>query len=124
MSKKEHRSVMLDNVSIMIIERYATGHNISFSEALRDLVMQSGDNTADSLNKLSSLSTDLAYQIRQTGKCLTSFETRAEENNTAINDRLAGFEAKFENRMKMFEGAMGNMITAIKGLQQKISGGN
>ena len=124
MANKEHRSVMLDSISVAIIEKYMTGHNISFSEAIRDLVMQSGDDTADSLNKLSVQATDLAYQVRQTGKCLTSFETKAEENITAVNDRLAGFETKFEARMEMFHNAMGSMITAIKGLQQKVNGGN
>ena len=89
MATKEKRSVHLDSISIATIEKYATGHNVSFSEAVRDLVRLAGDTTGVTLNKLVDQSDNVAFQVKLTGKVLDSFEQKTNAELEKIREQIA-----------------------------------
>ena len=63
------------------------------------------------MNKLIDQTDAVVNGVKQSNKCLTSFERKTQEELEKISSKIANHTT-----------AMNNMVTAITGLQQKVKG--
>lgn len=98
--KKERKSVALDSSTLLTIETYMSQHKVSFSEALRKLVMQNNDDVSTRLDRLINQTETVVNNSKQTNKFVTTFEQKADE-------RLSKIEEKFSEHAKTINELVG-----------------
>ena len=79
MTTKKKRSIVLDNVPLVIVEEYMVRHKISFNEAVRQLIVKSADETTIKIDRLFNQGSNILNKSLQAEKDTASIEKKADE---------------------------------------------
>jgi hypothetical protein len=79
MTIRKKRSIVLDTLSLVIVEEYMAKHKVSFNEAVRQLIVKSGDESAIKLDRLLNQGNSILNKTIQAEKDFASIDIKTDE---------------------------------------------
>ena len=79
MTTRKKRSIVFDTLSLVIVEEYMAKHKVSFNEAVRQLIVKSGDESAIKLDRLINQGNSILNKTIQAEKDFASIDIKTDE---------------------------------------------